>query len=127
MRRAPFDCLQLLAPCGAVPDLEMVIHAGDDDVAAEPRVPEQRRGHHDPALPVRLELGGGGEEVALHHPVVPAERVERAEAPLDERAPLLARVDVEAPVHAARDDAAAREGLPEPGWKGETVLLIEGV
>src|SRR5436309_1386060 len=82
------------------------------------------RRHHDPPLPVRLELRRRREEVALHHPVVAAERVERAEPPLDELVPLLARVDVQAPVHATCDDAAAGKGFPEPGWKGDAVLLI---
>src|SRR5207248_2080134 len=126
MLRTPFDGLQLLAPRGAVPDLQMVVDAGDDDLAAELRVLRERRRHHDPPLPVRLELRRRREEVALHHPVIAAERVERSEPPLDEFVPLLPRVDEEAPVHAARDDAAAGKGFPEPGWKGEAVLLIDG-
>src|SRR5438067_840371 len=125
MLRTPFDGLQLLAPGGAVPDLQMVIHAGHDDVPAELRVPQDRRRHHAPPLRVGLELRRRREEVALHHAVDAAERVERAEPALDELAPLLARVDVEAAVHAAGDEAAARKGLPEPGWKGEAVLLID--
>jgi hypothetical protein len=38
----PFDLGELALPGGAVPDLEVVVDPGDDDVAAELRVREQR-------------------------------------------------------------------------------------
>src|SRR5688500_948368 len=31
----PFDVFQVLAPGGAVPDLDVVAHTGDDDLAAQ--------------------------------------------------------------------------------------------
>src|SRR5438874_12959317 len=65
--RAPFDLVQLLTPFRAVPDLEVVVHARDRDLAGQSRVLDQGRRQHHPALPVELALRGPGEEVALHH------------------------------------------------------------
>src|SRR6516165_203482 len=53
--RAPFGVRQLLAPDGAIPDLEVVVHTGDGDLAADPGPLEQLRGDHHPALSVELE------------------------------------------------------------------------
>src|SRR4029079_15400608 len=38
---APFDLFDLLFPGGAIPDLHVVPHTGDDDLAAEACVPEK--------------------------------------------------------------------------------------
>src|SRR4051812_16291436 len=70
MLRAPFDGLQLLAPRGAVPDLEVVVDAGDDDLAREARGADQGRRQHHPALLVEVDLRGRREEVALDDAVV---------------------------------------------------------
>ena len=93
MLRTPFDLGQLLAPGGAVPDLEVVVDARDDDVAAELRVLEQRA----PGCITRPCLSssasdGAREEEALELPCFLAQRVERREPRLDEPAPSRARV-----------------------------------
>src|SRR5438105_1345595 len=63
--RTPFDFGQLLAPRGAVPDLEPVVDACDDDFPTELRVLDQLGGNHHAALSVELGLGRPGEEEAL--------------------------------------------------------------
>src|SRR6185295_19127391 len=73
---APFG-IALLAPGGAIPDLEVVEHTGDGDLAADPELLEQLgRDHHAPRL-VELGKGCAGVEVALQAPCVAVERVER--------------------------------------------------
>src|SRR5213592_3387874 len=99
----PFDLGELAPPGGAVPDLEVVVDARDDDVAAELRVLGERGRDADPPLLVELRLRGAEEE-ALHPAALLAQRVERREPPLDEPVPVVARVREQAPVHAAGHD-----------------------
>src|SRR2546423_4466182 len=66
--RAPFHSLLLLAPRGAIPDLEMVVDAGDRYFAADAPALEQVGGDHDPPLLVELHVHGGREEEPLHRP-----------------------------------------------------------
>src|SRR5919201_4114511 len=127
MLRTPFDLSQVLAPGGAIPDLKVVAHARDDDLAIDLRVFQQRGRDHNAPLPVELRLGGPGEEVPLDEPSLTAERVEPDEPRLHRGAPLVPRIRVEAPVHPARDDDTAGERLAEPGRKRETVLFIDRV
>src|SRR5437764_12185816 len=127
MLRTPFDLGELAPPGGAVPDLEVVVDARDDDVAAELRVLDQCGRDPGPALLVELRLRRAGEEEALHPAALLAERVERREATLDERVPVRARVRVQAAVDAPRHDDPVHEGLPEPGRQGEAVLVVDGV
>src|SRR5439155_15729376 len=96
MFRTPFDFPHLVPPGLPVPDLEVVVDAGDNDVAAEFPVVDARRGHHDPSLLVRLELCCSWEEVARDLRVVAAERIEWAGPRFDEPLPFLTRVDVKA-------------------------------
>src|SRR3954447_1136721 len=127
MLRTPFDLRQFLAPGGAVPDLEVVVDARHDDVAAELRVVDQCRREHHPALLVQLGLRRPGEEEPLHPPPFLAERIERREPRVDEVAPVLARVREEAAVHTARHDDPIRKVRPDPGREGEAVLVIDRV
>src|SRR5438132_10674133 len=76
MLRPPFDFLDQRSPHGPIPDLEVVVHAGHHDLASEAGVSDERGRQHDPTLLVGCSLGCGGEEVALHHAVVAAERIE---------------------------------------------------
>src|SRR5581483_9942486 len=124
--RAPFDGLPLLAPDGAIPDLEVVIDAGDRHLAVDPRAREQRRRNHDPSLLVEVGLGRGGEEVTLHHPRLAAERVEAADA-LGQPGPLRTVVHVETTVEALGDDDGVTELLAVPRGQGEPVLVVQGV
>src|SRR3954447_2759277 len=127
MLRTPFDLGELEPPSGAIPDLEVVVDTGDDDVAAELCVLEQRGGDSDAPLLVELRLRGARIEEALHPAALLAQRIERSEPALDERAPVLRRIGEEAAVHTARHDDPLGEGLPEAGRQREAVLVIEGV
>src|SRR5690349_4497257 len=126
MLRTPFDLCELAAPGVAIPDLEVVVDSRDDDVALELRVLQERGGQPDASLLVQFRLRRAGEEEALHPATLLAQRVQRGEAALDERVPVLARVRVQTPVDAAGHDDPLREGLPEPGRQREAVLVIEG-
>src|SRR5437762_4977341 len=123
----PFDLGELAPPGGAVPDLEVVVDARDDDVAPELRVLEQRGRKTDPALLVELRLGRAGEEEPLHPPAALAERVQRAEALLDDTLPVLARVREEAAVHAPGHDDPLGEPVPELRRQREPVLVVDRV
>jgi hypothetical protein len=79
--RAPFDLVQVSAPFGAIPNLEVVEHPGHRDLALDARLLQQRDRQDDAALLVRLGGDGAGEEVALHLPALAAERVERSDPP----------------------------------------------
>src|SRR5947207_9075681 len=127
MLRTPFDLRQLLTPGGAIPDLEVVVDSGDDDVPAELRVPDQRGRTHQPALLVELRLRRAGEEEPVEPAPLLAERIQRGELRVDESIPIRTTVGVEAPVEPARDDDPLGEGFPELGRKGETVLVIDRV
>src|SRR5256885_3460480 len=76
MLRTPFDLGELASPRGAIPDLEMVVDARDDDVADELRVLQQRTRNPDPALLVELAFHRPGIEVALEPATFLAQRVE---------------------------------------------------
>src|SRR5437899_5903231 len=109
----PFDLGELALPGGAVPDLEAVVDPGDDDVAAELRVREQRGRDAHPPLLVRRRLAGAGEEVAMHPPALLAQRRQGGELrvavlPKGVRCP-----GVDATVEAPRDDDAVVERRPE--------------
>src|SRR5256714_5004563 len=123
---APFDCLPLVAPGGAVPDLEMVVDACHGHVAADAGALEQVGRNHDPPLPVELRLDAGSEEEPLHRPRLAAERVERAHA-LGELGPLGSGVDVEAAVESARDHDPVAELVALAGGQREPVLVVQGV
>src|SRR5579884_1074823 len=123
----PFDLGELALPGGAIPDLEVVVDAGHDDVAAELRVLEQRRRDAHAPLLVGHRLGGAGEEEAVHPPAFLAQRAQRGEVRADEAAPLGRRIGVEAAVDAARDDDPVLERPPETGGKREAVLVVDGV
>src|SRR5689334_4921807 len=127
MLRTPFDLRQLLTPGGSIPDLEVVVDSGDDDIAPELRVLHQRGGHHQPPLLVELALGRAGEEEPVEPPPFLAERIQRGELRVDESIPIRTTVGVEASVEPARDDDSFREGFPELRRKGETVLVIDRV
>src|SRR4051794_12480107 len=120
MLGAPFDFLHVLAPRGAIPDLEVIPHPCDHDLTAEAGVLEQSRRDHDPPLLVGLPLGGAREEEPLHHARLPAERVELREPRVDDLLPVVPSVGVEASVHAAGDHDAAGEGLSELGRQRES-------
>src|SRR5579859_217466 len=124
MLRTPFDLGDLTPPGGAVPDLEVVVDACDDDVAAELRVLHQSGGKADPALLVELGLDGTGVEEAPELARLAAELVELLEPGLDRARPVRTRIRVQAAVHAAAHDDAVLEFLPELGRQGEAVLVV---
>ena len=55
------------------------------------------------------------------------ELVELAEARLETLAPMLGRVDEEAPVHTTGDDDSTGQLFPELRRQGEPVLVVNGV
>ncbi len=116
----------LLAPRGAIPDLQVVEHAGDRDFAADPALFEEPGGNDHAPLLVELDGRRAGEEVALHRPGLLAERVERADASgkdVERRA----GIDAETAIEAARDHDLVPELLAQLGRERETVLVVEGV
>src|SRR5919108_2014355 len=127
MLGTPFDLSQVLAPGGAIPDLEVVAHTRDDDLPLDLGVLQQRRRDHHAPLPVELGLGGAGEEVPLYEPPLAAEGVESDEPSLNGGAPVVARIGVEAAVHSSRDNDAAGKGFAELRRKREAVLVIDRV
>src|SRR2546423_3518455 len=127
MLRTPFDLGELASPGGAIPDLEVVVDARDDDVADELRVLQQRTGNPDPALFVELAFHRPGIEVALEPATFLAQRVELRETRLDRLRPVGAGIGVQAPVEAAAHDHALREGLTKAGRKREAALVIDRV
>src|ERR671914_836745 len=127
MLGTPFDLLQLVPPRRAVPDLDVVVDPGDDDLAAQLGVLRQRRRHHHAPLLVELALLRAGEEEALHLPAVGAERIERGQPGLDEPLPVAARVRVEAAVHASGEHDTVAERASELRREREAVLVIDRV
>src|SRR5438552_5987244 len=125
--RTPFHFGQFLAPRGAVPDLQPVVDAGDDDFAAQLGVLDQLGRDHHAALFVELGLGRPREEEALDAPAFRAERIHRGESRLDESIPIRTTVGVQAAVETSRDDDTVLEGFPELGRKSETVFVIDRV
>src|SRR6476661_9772723 len=100
----PFDLGELALPGGAAPDLEVVVDPGDDDVAAELRVREQRRGDAHAPLLVRRGLAGAGEEVAVHPPALLTQRVQGGERRVAVVLPAVRRPRPETAVEAAGDN-----------------------
>src|SRR5437016_8128582 len=97
----PFDLGELALPGGAIPDLEVVVDPGDDDVAAELRVGDPRGRQAHPPLFVRRRLAGAGEEVATHPPPLLAQRMEGGEGRVAVVGPSLRCPRVDAAVEAA--------------------------
>src|SRR3954471_20254553 len=124
--RAPFHSLLLLAPGGAIPDLEVVDDARHRHVAADARTLEEARGDQDPPLLVELRLRRRSEEEPLHLPGLTAEGIESPDAVRQLR-PRVGRVDVEAAVEPPRDDDAVAELVAKAGREREPVLVVERV
>src|SRR2546423_1220662 len=127
MLSTPFDLGELASPGGAIPDLEVVVDARDDDVADELRVLQQRTWNPDPALLVELALRRSRIEVALEPATLLAQGVELRKPRLDRPRPVGTRIGVQAAVEAAAHDHALREGLPETGREREAALVIDRV
>src|SRR5579862_3460606 len=124
--RAPFDLAQVLAPFGAIPDLEVVVDAGDRDLSLDARALEQRRRQHQTPLLVQIGPDRAREDVPLHHPDLAAERVEGTD-PRHVLLPVGRGVGVQAAVHPAADDHDIAESLPELRRQREAVLVVERV
>src|SRR3954469_17211783 len=105
----PFDLGELALPGGAVPDLEVVVDPGHDDVAAELRVVEQRGRNAHPPLFVGRRLAGAGEEVATHPPALLAQGMQDGERRVAVALPCRRRPRVDAAVEPAGDDDAVLE------------------
>ena len=66
--RTPFELSELGPPRVAVPDLDVVVDAGDDDVPLQGPVLEQRRRDDDAALLVQLPGRRARVEEAVQRP-----------------------------------------------------------
>src|SRR6201989_1281284 len=119
----PFDLGELALPGSAVPDLEVIVDPGDDDVAAELGVLDQCGGDAPPPLFVRRRLARAGEEIAVHPPALLAQRRQIGEVRVAVVRPAGRRPRVDAAVEAARDDDSVLEHPPELGRKREAVLV----
>src|SRR4029078_11144510 len=111
--RTPCENLDGVEPGRSVPDLQVVVHPGDHDLAVDPCVLGERRRQHHAALLVRLDVGGPGEKEAVQLAPLRAERVEPGEPFLDQPLPGRLGIAVETPVHTARDDKTAGKRLGE--------------
>src|SRR5262245_16156430 len=127
MIRAPFDRAQVLLPGGAVPDLEVVVDARDDDVPAEPGMACEGWWDEDASVPVELGVGGTREEEPPQLAGLPRERVEGGEPCLDRLAPGGPRVDGDVAVEALREDDAAGQALAKAGRERDPALVVDGV
>ena len=121
------DRAQVLLPGGAVPDLEVVIDARDDDVPAEAGMPCEGWWDEDASVPVELGIGGTREEEAPQLAGLPRERVESGEPCLDCLAPGVARVDRDVAVQPFRQDHAGCQALAKTGREREPALVVDGV
>src|ERR1051325_6576124 len=88
--RAPFDLLQLCGPRGSVPDLDVVVHAGERHLARDAGALEQRGRDDEPARLVELAGSGAREEVTAQLACRLRERVEALD-PVHHFLPLGAR------------------------------------
>ena len=123
----PFDLLELLPPGGAVPDLEVIAHARDDDLPLEAACSTSGAGTITrPCLSSSASDALANMKRLIWRDSL-LKGIEPGEPALDERRPALARVDDETPVHAAGKHDPVREGLPELGRKGQSVLVVECV
>src|SRR5262249_3323218 len=109
------------------PDFEAVVDSGDDDVAIELCVRDERRRNEHTALAVGRRVGGAGKEIAAELPFLPAQLGERRKGRLLVLRPALGRPRDEASVEPPRDDAAVLERPAELRRKGQTLLVVKRV
>ena len=121
----PSTSCSCCAPRGAIPDLEVVGHAGHRHLARDPGRLEQRRRDHQPALLVELDVGRAGEEVAPHPAAVRPTSGSTASIRSAIFAQRLDGPGVEAAIEAARHDDLVLRTLPELRRECEAVLLVQ--
>src|SRR5215208_636830 len=126
-RRSSASSVACPPPGGAIPDLQMIMDADDDDIPAELRVFAQMRRNDHAALPVEVGLGRGPEEVPPQAPPRLAERIHLGESRLDGSSPILTTVGEDAAVEPARENRPVCKGLTELGGKSEPMLVIDRV
>src|SRR5919107_313755 len=117
----------VVGPGAAVPDLEAVAGAGDDDVLPERPVLEQEARHHHAAGGVELGVERVRGEVAVELACGLRERVEPGERATHVLVERLRRPDLHAALDALRQHDALTERGPELGRDREPVLGVEGV
>ena len=105
----------------------MVVVARDDDVALQPGVPDERRGHEHAARPVDVGLARAGEEEPAELARLARERVEHRHARLDRHLPRLPGVDGDVAVDPPREHDALAERVAKAGRQGEAALLVDRV
>src|SRR3954454_2768404 len=123
----PFHLGALCLPRLAIPDLEVVVEACDDDVLADPGPLGEARRQDDPALLVQLGLRRRREVGAAHDLRLAADRVDLRDARAHGLLVLRRRVGLEAAVVIEGKDHAVAELGPELSRKREPVLVVDGV
>ena len=99
-------------PLRAIPDLDVVVHTGDDDVPPQSCVAREVRRNENPTLLVELGDRGAGKHEALHLPGLPREGVELGD-PRDARVPGCPWVDVQVAVDPANEDDVTTQPVAE--------------
>src|SRR5690606_19569987 len=120
------NCQTHLAPGFSIPQLDVVVHSGDDHLAVNPGELSQVLRQYDTPLPVRLEVGSAGKNAPP----------EGAHALVGDRPgcdafghflPLRDRVDHQVPVEAACHDQPSGEFSTEAGGYRYSPLVVDGV
>ena len=118
--------VNLCAPGGAIPDLQVVVDAGDRHLASDAAALEQRGRHDHPALLVEFGSRCACKEMAAHHPRLLTERVE-LEDPRGQPFPLHVGIRVETAVQPVSDDNTVAQMLAQLGRERKAVLVVECV
>ena len=123
----PSTAVRCFSHAVAVPELQVVVVARDDDLALEPGVPDERRRHEHPARAVDVRVARAREEEAPELARLARERVEHGHAGLDGHLPRLPWVDRDVPVDPAREHDPAAEHLAKARRESESALLVDRV
>ena len=114
------------SPLRPVPDLDVVVHAGEHDVLVDPGVLRELRRDDHASLLVELGDRRARENEPLHLPRLARERVELGD-PRHVRVPALARIHLDVALDPARQHDSRLEVVAEPSRKREPVLVVDGV
>src|SRR5438445_2476229 len=124
-RRRLVDLALLLVPALAVPDLDRVLVADQDDVLLQTGVLEQRLRKHDAPGGVQPPVETACVEEALERAHVLVEGVPRGERALGEALPARCRPDRYAGVELFRENDSIGQGTSEPCRDRQSILRVQ--